>query len=863
MDGDSARRLRVAVLDMQPITPPAGGGRLRLLGLYHDLGEAFEVRYVGAYDWHGERDRREFLTPSLKETVLSLSDEHYAAADQARQSAGGHVTIDMLFSEQAYLSPKYIAEMTATVDWADIVVFSHPWSAPLLSEKALDGKLVVYDLQNMEFDLRSQLLDTEDEFQSYVVERVEAAERLVGSRADVVLACSSEDADRFVDHYGWHEFKIELVPNGVFVTDFGDHDPLQRATARFRLDINDTDVIAFFIGSNYGPNVEAAKEIIDRLAPECPDISFVIAGGLVAALPKTLPENVRVIGFVSDEERRDWLLASDIAVNPMLSGSGTNIKMFEDAAASLPVVSTPTGARGIVQTSSHGITVCDITEMAAILTSLSRDGARMKEEGAAARDFVAERFSWEILSRDLGRLFVSEYLKHRGRRVLRQMRADGPKTIHISTVGHKCGIGEYTRHLINFMDEDGLSSTIFTSQTPSAKPDLTGLEHRAEIAWFQDDEKYRDSALNKGFQGLVESARADFAILQHHPGFLPPDQVLKLAETAQVHHVKLAVVTHSYTEDQADLLKDLNRLNIPVFSHKKRDLVEASRRGAMLLHVPLAIPTLGPIRGPVPKRTAPHDASAPVIASNGFLRAHKGVSALVDAFAIVRETIPNARLKLLCSLYPSSDLEQTRQEIEKKVARLGLGDAVEFDVAYHDKDGLLTKLASADVAAYPYSASAEGGSASVADAIAVGLPVILSPSKIFDDMRHAANTSSTEPDDIARALLNILQSPDEYRRLTRRTSAYAYRHSWKNVVETIFGVAWLIARDFITPSGALFRWSPSGLLSRMQISRLMASCYRPSTGAIDSFLPRMSSKEACRARETGALSIPSTSGTTA
>ena len=32
------RRLKVAVLDMQPIHPAVGGGRLRLLGLYHELG---------------------------------------------------------------------------------------------------------------------------------------------------------------------------------------------------------------------------------------------------------------------------------------------------------------------------------------------------------------------------------------------------------------------------------------------------------------------------------------------------------------------------------------------------------------------------------------------------------------------------------------------------------------------------------------------------------------------------------------------------------------------------------------------------------------------------------------------------------
>lgn len=35
-------------------TSAVGGGRLRLQGLYHNLGEDVAARYVGSYDWPGE-----------------------------------------------------------------------------------------------------------------------------------------------------------------------------------------------------------------------------------------------------------------------------------------------------------------------------------------------------------------------------------------------------------------------------------------------------------------------------------------------------------------------------------------------------------------------------------------------------------------------------------------------------------------------------------------------------------------------------------------------------------------------------------------------------------------------------------------
>ena len=34
--------MKVTILDMQPIEPATGGGRLRLLGLYHALGEGIQ-----------------------------------------------------------------------------------------------------------------------------------------------------------------------------------------------------------------------------------------------------------------------------------------------------------------------------------------------------------------------------------------------------------------------------------------------------------------------------------------------------------------------------------------------------------------------------------------------------------------------------------------------------------------------------------------------------------------------------------------------------------------------------------------------------------------------------------------------------
>src|SRR5262249_14843615 len=99
---------RVTVLDMQPIEPAVGGGRLRLLGLYHNLGADTPTTYVGTYDWPGPGARDHQLTPTLREIDVPLSDRHFAASDEFRRLSGGKTVIDASFAMLAHHSPAFV-----------------------------------------------------------------------------------------------------------------------------------------------------------------------------------------------------------------------------------------------------------------------------------------------------------------------------------------------------------------------------------------------------------------------------------------------------------------------------------------------------------------------------------------------------------------------------------------------------------------------------------------------------------------------------------------------------------------------------------------------------------------------------------
>jgi glycosyltransferase involved in cell wall biosynthesis len=403
--------LQVAILDMQPIDPPTGGGRLRLLGLYHRLGPNIRAHYVGTYDWPGPEYRQQNLSDNLRETLVPLSAAHFAAADRQAAELGGRGVIDLTFHRLAELSPAYVAAARDAAASADVVVFSHPWIYPLVLD-VLDRarQVVVYDAHNVEGLLRAALLDDGGPG-TQVVRDVVAVEAELCRTADLILSCSHPDRDAFRRIYDISAEKIRIAPNGSFTDAIRPLESAARATLRTQFNVQDRPV-ALFLGTNYGPNVDAARFISQTLAPALPGIEFVLVGSVGDAVPPRA--SVRVTGLVSETEKRAWLQLADIAINPMFGGSGTNIKMLEYMSAGLPVVTTSIGARGI-ETGSQAFVVAEGDRFVAELSALVDDAERRGSLGSVARTEAERHYSWERISTQVGRMLTRRARRH-GRR---------------------------------------------------------------------------------------------------------------------------------------------------------------------------------------------------------------------------------------------------------------------------------------------------------------------------------------------------------------------------------------------------------------------------------------------------------------
>lgn len=392
----------VCVLDMQPIDPPVGGGRQRLLGLYHNLSEDGLCTYIGTYDWPGESYRSHMLSKTLREIDVPLSPLHHQLAAQTAQQAGGKVLIDLMFSQQAHLSDQYVQTAKEKVKQAEVAIFSHPWVFPLVQDCLRPAQVVIYDSQNVEGYLRAQLLDESNPTQTKALRQVVEDENLVGNAADWILACSHEDLLRFNRIYGFALEKMRVVPNGVMA--FAEPQPTMqdKSVARAALGLADDLLMGIFIGSPYGPNLHAAEFINEELAPIVPEVTLVIAGGVGMGMKAKHP-NVHITGQLSEIDKQQWLRACDFAVNPMMSGSGTNIKMFDFMAKCLPTVTTAIGARGIDSAGGQAFWVVE-SHAQAFAQAIARlqDRGLRQTIGQNARLCIEEGYAWERISRQLG-----------------------------------------------------------------------------------------------------------------------------------------------------------------------------------------------------------------------------------------------------------------------------------------------------------------------------------------------------------------------------------------------------------------------------------------------------------------------------
>ena len=153
----------------------------------------------------------------------------------------------------------------------------------------------------------------------------------------------------------------------------------------------------FHIGSmNWMPNEEGIRwfidEILAKTVEKVPDFVYHLAGRNMPEWLTTLKDpHIDVVGEVPDA--KEFVAKHDVAIVPLLSGSGIRIKIIESMAMGKTVITTRVGAEGILYDEEVNIIIAENkAKMVEAIRAINENPETAVRIGQAARKLVEETY---------------------------------------------------------------------------------------------------------------------------------------------------------------------------------------------------------------------------------------------------------------------------------------------------------------------------------------------------------------------------------------------------------------------------------------------------------------------------------------
>jgi len=386
---------RALVLSPEAPYPLWGGGALRTASVLHSLAQRYEIDVL-IFREPTAGDPAAALPPGLAVRAAVITLPHHARTVTARLRRNA---LRLLRGVPPLWDRfhGFDGEVTEFVDGQayDVAVVEHFWCAHYVRILRPHARRLVLDLHNVESSLHRRYGAAESGALGWAHGRFarayEALEAAWVPRFDLVLAPSEADAALMP------AVRTAVYPNTI---------PLHPAAAPY---VARPPIVVFSGNMEYHPNVQAVRwfgrEVWPLIQRARPEAGWLLVGKNEEAVRPLIAglRGVRCTGMVEDALAE--LARAAVAVVPLLSGSGTRLKILEAWAAGTPVVSTPLGAEGLGPAGALPLALASTPgEFAAAVLRLLDAPGEAAALAAGGRQRYEESFTWECAGRVLAGL---------------------------------------------------------------------------------------------------------------------------------------------------------------------------------------------------------------------------------------------------------------------------------------------------------------------------------------------------------------------------------------------------------------------------------------------------------------------------
>lgn len=393
------------IVPYDQIYPPMNGGMQRCFHIMHQL--ATHVRLTAII----HQDKKSFL-----ECVTDYPAFAKAAIYSTKEPLKKDV-LDLLPSkfEKALRSRWYQREWTTPAD-GNLLQY-YPVLSSLLKQEKFDGIIlenlatlnavniirrfdtkvkIIYDAHNVDTNLAKAAFKRQ-EISSSQLQTYREAEQNLYQKVDAIFTCSEDDKASFLE-MNENKLLAEVIPNGVRI-------PERKFDAGTR---QDQPEYILFCGSLWSiPNAEGlywfCKKIWPIIIEQLPALKLLVVGS--GELPEKYAEimSMKSIDFTGPvADVKSFYNKAAIAIVPLLTGSGTRLKVLEAMGLGVPVVSTSIGAEGIACQHGDNILIADTeNEFAERIIFLFKNKDQRLKIGDNALKFVEENYDWNVVGANL------------------------------------------------------------------------------------------------------------------------------------------------------------------------------------------------------------------------------------------------------------------------------------------------------------------------------------------------------------------------------------------------------------------------------------------------------------------------------
>lgn len=228
-----------------------------------------------------------------------------------------------------------------------------------------------------------------------------AWEARIQEAADLTIYISAADAQAVQGRVS--ASRKTVIPNGLFLEDFGSSDESSPVTGRYLL---------FFGHMSYHPNVDAARRLALEIMPEVrkrhPDVRLVVMGHQPAEEVLALQdEHTIVTGSVASIW--PYVRGAAACVFPLRLGTGLQNKILEALAAGKPVVTTAQCAASLTHAVPGGhLLVADSTgDIVNATLGLLDDPASASRLGQSGQALVRNAYDWNAIAHAFERALLA------------------------------------------------------------------------------------------------------------------------------------------------------------------------------------------------------------------------------------------------------------------------------------------------------------------------------------------------------------------------------------------------------------------------------------------------------------------------